>query len=170
MAYPAPPTMADAPPSLPSSPGVLVLRVLIASAFVAGWVQAIAEPTRRSIGAALSALSNGRLATDALSVPDVVTNVSGLAGLAALIFLIAGPQPRWATKWAWFWLTCAMTPLWVVFLVIEPVPLWVKEPQPQRSSRLTGGWAFLLSLVAPAILGSLAAFGLVTWTPWSPWW
>jgi hypothetical protein len=83
-----------------------------------------------------------------------------LAGFAVLILLIVGPQPRLATKWAWFWLSVAITPLWLVFVVLEPLPLWANRPQPLARNRLTGGWAFLLSIV----LAAAASWVLPDWT------
>ena len=50
--------------------------------------------------------------------------------------LIAGRQPRLATKRAWFWLA---------FMVLEPTVMWSDQPQPLVRQRLTGGWAFLLT-------------------------
>ncbi|KAE8764479.1 hypothetical protein [Georgenia thermotolerans] len=82
--------------------------------------------------------------------------LAGLACFAALCLLIAGPQPHLATKWAWFWLAGA-TPLWIAFLLLEPVPAWSRAaPAPRR--RLTGGWAFVLSLTLLPVL--LALVGL----------
>ncbi|MFH5821368.1 hypothetical protein [Georgenia sp. AZ-5] len=76
-----------------------------------------------------------------------------MAALLSLGLLIGGPQPRLATKWAWFWLAVS-TPLWTVFLLLEPVPVWSRSPAPVRERRLTGGWAFVLSLTAvPLVLG-----------------
>ncbi|TDE92650.1 hypothetical protein EXU48_14025 [Occultella glacieicola] len=84
--------------------------------------------------------------------PSVHINVGALGVLVALILLVAGPQPRLATKWAWFWLGCA-GPLWLVFLVLEPVPWWRRESAMQRDRRLTGGWAFLASIfLVPVVL------------------
>ena len=81
------------------------------------------------------------------------------AWFAALLLLIAGPQPRLATKWAWFWLG-SLPPLWLAFVILEPLPLWARRPMPVARRRLTGGWAFLLSRV----LGSVVA---ATWPDWS---
>lgn len=77
----------------------------------------------------------------------------GLAIVATLFVLINGPEPRWATRWAWFWLI--MSPALVVTL-----PLFLIGSGPQRpwdtptepiGRRLTGGWAFL---IAALVLGS----------------
>ena len=82
----------------------------------------------------------------------------GFAGVAALVWLILGPQPRLATKWAWFWLAGGVPLLWFAFVVLEPVPLWRRTPTAARG-RLTGGWAFLLSITAVPFVGSL----LMSW-------
>jgi len=71
----------------------------------------------------------------------------GIAVLAALFLLIGGREPRLATRWAWFWLFLQVPPAILVFVLIEPTPLWRTAPQPARASRLTGGWGFLLGLV-----------------------
>jgi|GEM_PF-2437058 len=75
-----------------------------------------------------------------------------LATVGTLLLLAGGDQPRFATKWAWFWLG-AVTPLWIVFLLLEPLPLWATRPQPAPARPLTGGWAFLLvvALAKPLI-------------------
>lgn len=85
-----------------------------------------------------------------------------LAGLSLtfllLLYLAHGPQPWWATRWAWFWLIFSP-----VMLVALPAFLFLCGPPPgvTRSShpgrRLTGGWAWLLMVVlgtpAAALLG-----------------
>ncbi|GAA4422423.1 hypothetical protein GCM10023169_16870 [Georgenia halophila] len=79
---------------------------------------------------------------------------AALAGFVALLLLIGGPQPRLATKWAWFWLAWQAPLLWLAFVVLEPVPLWRRRPL-SASRRLTGGWAFLLSITAVPFVGSV---------------
>jgi len=39
-------------------------------------------------------------------------------------------------------------------VVLEPLPMWADRPQPAARRRLTGGWAFLLSLVLGAVVTS----------------
>ncbi len=89
-------------------------------------------------------------------------NLLGLAPLAALLMLLVllgAPPTRLASTWAWFWLTWG-NPLAVVFLLLEPVPLWRTGSVPAARWKLTGGWAFMISLVLTPMLR--AAFpGLV---------
>lgn len=104
------------------------------------------------------------LAGDALghtpaAVP-VVLHWSDAAELAVLVLLIGGPQPRFATKWAWFWLLGAGWPV-VAFLLLEPVPAWQAAPAAARQSRLTGGWAFLI-----AVLLGVGGSAVTSWLPW----
>ncbi|MGD8199189.1 hypothetical protein ACQE98_00830 [Ornithinimicrobium sp. W1679] len=60
-----------------------------------------------------------------------------------LLVLSAGPEPRHATRFAWFWL--ALTPL-VLVVVPAYLVLGARGALPGRR-RLTGGWALLLLLV-----------------------
>lgn len=74
--------------------------------------------------------------------------------VGGLFVLINGPQPRWATRWAWFWLI--LNPAIVVTLplfVISSGPLRpTTRPTAPSGRRLTGGWAFLFAVV---VLGSV---------------
>lgn len=83
--------------------------------------------------------------------PAMTLNLLGLASIAIVLVLIAGPQTRLATKWAWFWLGGAVPVLWLAYLALEPVPLWRREPMLPSGSRITGGWAFLLALVLDSV-------------------
>lgn len=134
----------------PSTAGVLVFRTVLAALLIAGMAQSLLTRDDWFLG------FGGR--------PDLVASgmrieVYGLATLLCLGLLIFGPQPRWATKWAWFWLTLAVGPLWLAFVLFEPVPLWIKHPLP-AVKRFTGGWSFLLSVF---VLGPLAAALLPGW-------
>jgi len=73
-----------------------------------------------------------------------------VATLAALVLLAAGPQPRLATRWAWFWLS-GLYPLVLLFVLLEPVPLWRGASSTAPARRLTAGWAFLVVLVLSAL-------------------
>lgn len=75
--------------------------------------------------------------------------------LTGLFLLVAGPQPRLATKWAWFWLTLAVPPAWLAFVVLEPTRWGRRAPQRQAARRLTAGWALLLGIVLAAVLAGI---------------
>ena len=125
--------------------GLRLLRILLIVLVLSGWfVDSLRDPARAT----------------GVILPGA--NWSDLASLATLILLIVGPQPRWATKWAWFWLI-DVVPLAAVFLLLEPVPVWQGEPASARPSRLTGGWAFLLALVLKAVLSAMAFFLVQPW-------
>ncbi len=75
---------------------------------------------------------------------------TGLVGFAAwfatLVLLRHGPEPRRATRWAWGWLVLLGGPLGALAYLILGGPLGVRGPTQVRG-RLTGGWAFLLTLI-----------------------
>ena len=83
-------------------------------------------------------------------VPSALSITAFLLFVAGLGLLVAGPQPWRATRWAWFWLL--LPPFGsVVYLVLSgPTPGVPGPRDPHR--RLTGGWAFLLSLPLTAVL------------------
>ena len=78
-------------------------------------------------------------------LPVWMGQVSPWLWVVAVLLLATGPEPRWATRWAWFW--AFIGPLVVVALplfALGSVPL-PGRPAPRRPGhRLTGGWAFLL--------------------------
>ena len=65
--------------------------------------------------------------------------------LTALFLLVGGPVPERATRWAWFWLSWNPFGVLAFVLLSGPFP-GVPAPRP-GARRLTGGCAFLLSLV-----------------------
>lgn len=72
--------------------------------------------------------------------------------LFALGVLLLGPEPRLATTWGWWWLAAALTPLWLVFLLLEPTPLWRRHPVLAPRVRLGGAVAAVLA-VGAAVAG-----------------
>lgn len=69
-------------------------------------------------------------------------------GMVTFVTLVAGPQPRRATRWAWFWLLAGLGPVVLVGYLILGLPRPGEPLQPQ-GRRLTGGWAFLIGLLLP---------------------
>lgn len=86
------------------------------------------------------------------NVPVWVTATAMVSGLAVLVMLITGQEPRLATRWAWFWVFVLLGLAGVLAYLLVGVR---RSGQPGEGSRLTGGWAFVIMLVIQA-----------TW----PWW
>ena len=86
------------------------------------------------------------------SVPMWVAAVMFGVWLVSLYVLIAGPEPWRATRWAWFWLGGSPFGLILFLLLSGPTPALPAPRDPNR--RLTGGWAFLLSIVLPHTLAA----------------
>ena len=83
-------------------------------------------------------------------VPSALAITAFLLFVVGLGHLVGGPQPWRATRWGWFWLL--LPPFGsVAYLVLAgPTP---GVPGPRGAHRrLTGGWAFLLSLPLRAVL------------------
>lgn len=101
--------------------------------------------------------------------PHTLVSLAGLTGLLLVLVLIGAPQPRRATKWAWFWLILipggvgqlawlAMEAPWSSGSNRRPEPL--PHPRQPEDTRLTGGRALVLAGVlglAVTGLGALAA-------------
>jgi hypothetical protein len=83
-------------------------------------------------------------------VHNAVGMSSLLLFLVGFALLVAGPQPWRATRWAWFWLLFPPVGSVVFVLLSGPTPGIPGPRDPHR--RLTGGWAFLLSLPLAAAL------------------
>lgn len=91
-----------------------------------------------------------------LSLTGYVALFLGMT-FGALVLLVTGPDPRLATRWAWFWLTSGAWPVWLAYLLLEPTPLWSRRPLLGPARRLTGGWAFLAQLLlAPLLMRAIS--------------
>lgn len=77
--------------------------------------------------------------------------------LATLGLLIAGPEPWRATRWAWFWLFGVAPPLGILAYLAFGGPTLANAPRP-GSRRLTGGWAFLLTLLLSGMTATVVWF------------
>jgi len=86
-------------------------------------------------------------------VPSWLSLFAALLFFAGLAVLIAGPQPWRASRWAWFWLQVPPIGGIVFLLASGPTP-GVPYPRPPHR-RLTGGWAYLLSL---PLMGMLTTY------------
>jgi hypothetical protein len=92
------------------------------------------------------------------SPPEWVSYVFAAVLLATWAMVIAGPEPRRATRWAWFWLVFLTSPVGcIAYLLLSGVltARTLETSATRRESRLTGGWAFLLAIVAGAALSGL---------------
>lgn len=79
----------------------------------------------------------------------------GFAWLAGLFLLVSGPPPRLATRWAWFWLVFHAPLAMLALVILEPTPWGRRRPVSATTRRLTGGWAFLLSILLVAVLSAV---------------
>ena len=66
--------------------------------------------------------------------------------LAVLLLLVGGPEPWRATRWAWFWIWLSTGPFGALAYLLLGGPLGMGRPR-NPARRLTGGWAFLISIV-----------------------
>ncbi|CAM3208453.1 hypothetical protein [Tsukamurella hominis] len=103
--------------------------------------------------------------------PHWVTTVIGLTMLATLVAMLAS-RPVYGTRWAWFWMIVIGQVGALLYLVLEPAPLWrgrsgaaaaadapEAEGAPAPRSRWNGlqgfGWSVLLLLA-----GAMASSGI----------
>lgn len=80
--------------------------------------------------------------------------------LGTLGVLILGPEPRRATRWAWFWLLGVAAPLGALaFLTLGGAAS--RRPQPvQTEGRLRGGWALFWALLLNLAISGLLVVAL----------
>ncbi|WP_028636184.1 hypothetical protein [Nocardioides sp. URHA0032] len=81
--------------------------------------------------------------------------VSVALGVATLLLLITQPEPWRATRWAWFWLLGAATPLGLAAYLLLSGPTGLLPPPRDPRRRLTGGWAFLLAFALSSLSNAL---------------
>jgi hypothetical protein len=90
-----------------------------------------------------------------------LVRVATVTSIVLVVLMIGGPQPRRATKWAWFWLLLVPGGLTQLAWIAVEAP-WSRranrrpEPPPHRrdvpDGRLTGGWSFLFAFVLGGVL------------------
>ncbi|GAT70133.1 hypothetical protein PS9374_05813 [Planomonospora sphaerica] len=87
----------------------------------------------------------------------------GAAWVAAFLIMI-GSTPRLGNRWAWFWLFTAGQFGALLFLLLEPRPLWFgpeREPAPRK--RWDGGTGCLFSIgLGLAAMAAAVALGRLT--------
>jgi hypothetical protein len=89
-------------------------------------------------------------------LPAWTQTATVVIALVGLLLLIGGPEPRGATRWAWFWLMAVAPPLgFLAFLVISG--FLSPRPRTALGYRLTGGKAFLLAFLVSAALDAVAS-------------
>ncbi|KAA1420160.1 hypothetical protein F0U44_06940 [Nocardioides humilatus] len=88
-------------------------------------------------------------------IPEWLSGWGLLNWVLTLVVLVSGAQPWRATRWAWFWLIGAG------WMIVAPLYLLIGGPtglaRPVApSNRLTGGWAFLISLLVGSVAQTIA--------------
>lgn len=103
--------------------------------------------------------------------PRLLIQLARLAETALVLVLIGAPQPRYATKWAWFWMLLVPGGLGALAWIAVEAP-WSSranrhpEPLPHNQQpddrRLTGGRSLAITFALGILLSILAA-PLATW-------
>lgn len=109
--------------------------------------------TLRSINSGINITSGSSRGDSSFSfmewqAPEAVALLAMVTWLAVLLLVVGGPEPWRATRWAWGWFAVLAGPFGGVAYLLLGGPLGVARPRAAHR-RLTGGWAFLISLVVP---------------------
>ena len=91
-------------------------------------------------------------------VPVWVALTATAAFLLQFVLLIGVPRTSRATRWAWFWLMSVPVVGTALFLLLSGRKPGLRAPRATRR-RLTGGWAFLLSSAAGALMSGATTSG-----------
>ncbi|GIH75385.1 hypothetical protein [Planobispora longispora] len=87
------------------------------------------------------------------------TWVVGVAWVIAFLVML-GSTPRLGNRWAWFWLFTVGQVGAILFLLLEPRPIWYgAERHPTPRGRVGGGSGCLLS-IGLGFLSAVAAMGV----------
>ncbi|QRY63977.1 hypothetical protein JVX90_07245 [Gordonia sp. PDNC005] len=107
--------------------------------------------------------------------PGWVVSLLGLICIVTFLVMISS-TPRWANRWAWFWMLLAGQIGVLIYLLVEPEPPWrraagskhvgrssseVDAPTSASDTRITGGMGFLLAAAMNIAAGLVA--GAVGW-------
>ncbi|GAB3261329.1 hypothetical protein GCM10027425_24690 [Alteromonas gracilis] len=78
-----------------------------------------------------------------------------VAAMAILAYLVVGPTPWRADRWAWFWMTSVSPLASVAFLLLSGPTPGIRPPA-DPSRRMNGWWGFLIAFLLPGITAGLA--------------
>ncbi|MFI9557516.1 hypothetical protein [Nonomuraea endophytica] len=82
-----------------------------------------------------------------------------VAAYVISLVIMLGSTPRFANRWAWFWLFTFGQTGAILFLLLEPRPIWSAldpEPPPLRTGRMSGGSGCVASIGLGFVSGLLA--------------
>ncbi|MFS3127701.1 hypothetical protein ACLM5J_04775 [Nocardioides sp. Bht2] len=85
-------------------------------------------------------------------VPGWVLAMGAIGLIDVALHLYFGPEPAFATRWAWYWIIA--NPIPFLGLLAYLTMLFLRRPGPQAPARVTGGWTFLFCIAAIAVLGA----------------